>query len=99
MNNIPLNRIGDKLLHPVKTDVRDRTREKGESFGSVLKNAIEEVNSLQHNMDESIEKFATGEISDVHDVMIAVARSVPPILLTVMLPMASFNMLISSVGF
>jgi len=43
----------------------------GGSFKEVLGGFLEEVNDLQLNMDETIKKFAAGEIKDVHQVMIA----------------------------
>ena len=43
----------------------------GPSFKEVLGGALGEVNKLQLNVDETIKKFAAGEIKDVHRVMIA----------------------------
>ncbi len=43
----------------------------GGSFKDVLGGFLEEVNDLQLDMDETIKKFAAGEIKDVHQVMIA----------------------------
>ncbi len=73
--NTPLNRIGDKGLTPIKPQDGARTQKQGKSFGSVLKKAVEEVNSLQIKADESIEMLATGEVTDVHEVMIAVNKA------------------------
>jgi len=42
------------------------------SFDETLKQFVTDVNSLQNQASESIEKLATGEIADVHQVMIAV---------------------------
>lgn len=41
------------------------------SFQDTLKEVINEVNDQQHNAKETIEKFLKGEITDVHEVMIA----------------------------
>ncbi len=41
------------------------------SFKDVLDGFLKQVNDLQLNMDETIKKFAAGEIADVHQVMIA----------------------------
>ncbi len=46
--------------------------ESGVSFDETLKQFVTDVNSLQNQASESIEKLATGEIEDVHQVMIAV---------------------------
>lgn len=40
-------------------------------FGDALKNAIQEVNALQNQSAEMKTKLVTGEIQDIHQVMIA----------------------------
>ena len=47
----------------------------GGSFKDVLGGFLKEVNDLQLDMDETIKKFAAGEIKDVHQVMIAVEEA------------------------
>ncbi len=47
----------------------------GESFSNTLKKVVEDVNSLQNEMDTKIEQFSTGEIEDIHEVMIAVEEA------------------------
>ncbi|CUS76858.1 flagellar hook-basal body complex protein FliE [Candidatus Kryptonium thompsonii] len=58
-----------------KTEVRERAKESVENFESVLKEFIKDVNQLQNEAGEAIEKAITGEISDIHDVMIAVEKA------------------------
>lgn len=41
------------------------------SFSDMLKQTLGEVNQLQQEAGESIQRLATGEIQDVHQVMIA----------------------------
>jgi len=41
------------------------------SFESLLKNYVNDVNDLQLNADKAIEKLNTGEIQDVHQAVIA----------------------------
>jgi flagellar hook-basal body complex protein FliE len=43
----------------------------GESFVDLLKNSINEVNQMKHNAGNKMQKLVTGEISNVHEVMIA----------------------------
>lgn len=45
---------------------------KGPSFEEVLKQSLQEVNDLQHDADEKIKGLYTGEIKDLHQVMVAV---------------------------
>jgi flagellar hook-basal body complex protein FliE len=46
-----------------------------ESFGSTIKNAIGEVNSLQDNADQLAQKLATGDVQDIHQVMLALDKA------------------------
>jgi len=73
--NSQITRLGDKSLIPLKPSQVSRKEEEGESFSSTLKKFVEDVNSLQNKMDDSIVKLSTGEITDVHEVMIAVEEA------------------------
>lgn len=58
------------MLPPSTGDVAPSLR--GDtSFSEMLKQTLGEVNQLQHEAGESIQRLATGEIQDVHQVMIA----------------------------
>ena len=52
---------------PIKPEKSPGTPE----FGKILSSYINDVSNLQHNAAESLQKLATGEIKDVHQVMIA----------------------------
>lgn len=59
---------------PVPNDIQvhdPRTR----SFEDTLKGFLGDVNSMQNEADASIEKFAAGEVKDVHQVMTAVSEA------------------------
>lgn len=45
------------------------------SFGEYLKNAINDVGKLESDAKVATGKLATGEIDDIHSVMIAVEKS------------------------
>ena len=45
------------------------------SFKDTLKTFLKDVNSMQHHADQSIEKMVAGEITDVHQVMLAVEEA------------------------
>jgi flagellar hook-basal body complex protein FliE len=47
----------------------------GPSFKDTLKTFMTDVNDMQNKADESIEKMAAGEITDVHQVMAAVEEA------------------------
>ncbi|MHB9031051.1 MAG: flagellar hook-basal body complex protein FliE [Candidatus Latescibacterota bacterium] len=74
--NTPITRAGDvgRIL-PLKPQDTNPATGSGESFAQVLERFVSDVNTLQNKASESIEKLATGEISDVHQVMIAVEEA------------------------
>jgi flagellar hook-basal body complex protein FliE len=41
------------------------------SFREVLEKSLGEVNDLQHVAEEKIQRFATGEVTDLREVMVA----------------------------
>ncbi len=43
----------------------------GKSFADLLKSSVNEVNSMQNAAAGKVQKLVTGEISSVHEVMIA----------------------------
>jgi flagellar hook-basal body complex protein FliE len=47
----------------------------GQSFGQIFKGMLSDTNDLQNNAASLAEKFSLGEISDVHDVMIAAEKA------------------------
>lgn len=49
--------------------------ETGRKKRKTLRMVIKDVNNMQHHADRSIEKMATGEITDVHQVMAAVEEA------------------------
>ena len=53
----------------------DDNRSVYKTFGETMKTFAEDVNTLQNDSGKSIERFLTGEIEDVHDVMIAVEKA------------------------
>lgn len=74
--NASVNPLGEKGLPSLTRIVgAGNEQETSETFGSTLKRFIEDVNSLQNQMDTKIDKLATGEITDVHEVMIAVEEA------------------------
>ncbi len=49
--------------------------DKGAGFSTAIKNAVGETNRLQTEADEMVTKLGTGEIGDVHQVMLAMNRA------------------------
>jgi len=63
--------IADKALES-KAIINDQSVP---SFKDTLKTFLKDVNSLQNHADKSIEKMVAGEITDVHQVMLAVEEA------------------------
>ena len=49
--------------------------EKGKSFGDTMKDFVQDVDQLQKNADFQVERYATGDLRDVHEVMIAAEKA------------------------
>lgn len=71
-------------LNPVATIGTDNQLAKGlgssepagkASFRDLLEKSLGEINDLQSVAEEKIRKFATGEVTDVRDVMVAVEEA------------------------
>jgi flagellar hook-basal body complex protein FliE len=45
------------------------------SFADALQDAFEGADRLQHDADDTVRRFATGDIEDVHQVMLALDRA------------------------
>lgn len=56
---------------PFETD----RAQKDETFGEMLKRAVGQVNGLQIAADKEMYKLATGEVQDIHEVMIAMEKA------------------------
>jgi flagellar hook-basal body complex protein FliE len=71
MNPIQVN-IPSQIVDLPSLGKTNKIREEGgESFGQMLKSFVQDVNGLQHNSADMEKKFLTGEVTDVHQVMLA----------------------------
>jgi flagellar hook-basal body complex protein FliE len=52
-------------------------------FGDLLRDAVDQVNRLQAHADQLAEQLASGEVQDVHQVMVAMERASLALQLTV----------------
>ena len=66
-----ISKIAHHLPQLEQAQIGQAQRPAEGSFKDVLGGFLNQVNDLQLDMDETIKKFAAGEISDVHQVMIA----------------------------
>ncbi|WP_458413905.1 flagellar hook-basal body complex protein FliE [Schinkia sp. CFF1] len=68
-----LNESINRLANQKQTKVT--VAEANKKFSSALSNAIDELNKSQIESDQTTEKFIKGEITDIHDVMIAAQKA------------------------
>jgi flagellar hook-basal body complex protein FliE len=63
-------------VNPVNTDGLSKAKEAGGGdFGKVLQNSINQIQEMNTNAEVSLEKLASGEVQDIHQVMIAVEKA------------------------
>ncbi len=66
----PIN-LPDSRQQKLPADMGDSQQ----SFGQIFKNMITDTNSLQSEAADLAQKFALGEVSDIHEVMIAAEKA------------------------
>ena len=58
------------------TEVPGATPAEGtQTFGTVLKDSLSQVNHLQHEADQAIQELATGGKATLHDTMLALQKA------------------------
>jgi flagellar hook-basal body complex protein FliE len=62
-------------LIPPEISANKNAQEVTKSFQETLDGFINDVNNLQNSADKAIDKMASGEAADVHEVMIAVEKA------------------------
>ncbi len=72
MNKIPQI---NKQITPIQLPKEQESIKKEVNFEQTLKKFINDVDEAQKFAGESVEKLLTGEIKDIHDVMIAVEKA------------------------
>jgi len=61
------------IITPEKSDGEKQAG--GNSFGSVLKDAIQDINKLQSDADKTIAKVQLEDASSIHEAMIALEKA------------------------
>ncbi len=69
IKGMPFQSLLQERMHPNRSSPEDV------SFKDTLKEAIQEINELQQNAGETAERFLRGEITDLHQVMVAVQKA------------------------
>ncbi len=68
-------RIQKPVVDKPEKPTIDHTSEKYKTFSETLDSFVNDVNELQQDAGTTVDRFITGEIKDVHDVMIAVEKA------------------------
>ncbi len=71
MSSFKINPIGRLSSLPALDKLSETKKAGGESFGTMLKSFVKDVNDLQMESSDIEKKFMAGEITDVHQVMLA----------------------------
>ena len=66
--------VGSVLLTPIEPQL-PKPEVGGTTFRSSLGNLVSEVNQVQHEASDAIQRFATGNGENLHEVMIAVSKA------------------------
>ncbi len=76
MNSIPIQKpINVPSIQDIAKPNKAEKAKGTVSFGDTLNGFMKDVNNLQIDAGKSVERLLTGEIKDVHDVMIAVEKA------------------------
>lgn len=60
---------------PAPTSTSAANTVDGPSFADALREALEHVNQTQQEADAAVERFATGEVDDLHEAVIALEKA------------------------
>lgn len=74
INNVNLGPI-DPLKASEITSSRASDNPQGISFKDILQSSINEIKDMNEKADVAIEKLATGEVQDMHQVMLAIEKA------------------------
>ncbi|WP_377887336.1 flagellar hook-basal body complex protein FliE [Alkalihalobacillus sp. R86527] len=78
-----MNTINALQSTPLQTANSSQPKEATGDFGNMLKDAIQQVNNTQVQSEQMSQKLVTGEVQNVHEVMIAAKKASLSLNLTV----------------
>ena len=72
-----LNRVNQvtPLFQNEKTNPIQTNTKSDVNFSTILKNAIQKVNNVEHESDLKTEALAQGKVDDLHDVMLSAQKA------------------------
>lgn len=63
------------FLQNKQTIEAPQDEKRGKSFSDTIKEFVSDVDQIQKNADLQVERFATGDLKDIHEVMIAAQQA------------------------
>jgi flagellar hook-basal body complex protein FliE len=70
-----LNGLNSQILPKQGVKIEKKEKEQNGDFLSTLNGFMSEVNQLQKEAGESVNRIASGDITNIHDVMVAVEKA------------------------
>ncbi len=70
-----ISSIDSKIAGKIEQKLGSDDQQTGPGFKETINNFVNEVNDLQLKAGESINNFASGEVENVHEVMIAMSKA------------------------
>lgn len=70
-----VNSLNSSAFGKIEQKIGNNENQSGASFKETIGNYVNDVNDLQLKAGESIESFASGEVENVHEVMIAMSKA------------------------
>jgi flagellar hook-basal body complex protein FliE len=70
-----IQKIGGLSGQPIAEPLQQKQAPKGASFADAIKDALQDVQSVQNDAEKAIQDFAKGEVKDIHTVVIALEKA------------------------
>jgi len=70
-----IQKIGGITGQPIADPLQQKQSAPGGSFADAIKEALQEVQSVQNEAEKAIQDFSQGEVKDIHTVVIALEKA------------------------
>lgn len=70
-----IQKIGGLGGQPIAEPLQQKQQPGGTSFADAIKDALQEVQSVQNDAEQAIQGFAKGEVKDIHTVVVALEKA------------------------
>lgn len=70
-----IQKIGGIQGQPIAEPLQQKQGAKGASFADAIKDALQDVESVQNDAEQAIQGFVNGEVKDIHTVVVALEKA------------------------